>query len=85
MQKQFGSTVAMFGGVHLPCTSYSTPQFEAQAGSTDVNGTMGPSAACGFCERVRERRESRMMVVVGCIFADYFGWFERWVGGLYRT
>jgi hypothetical protein len=42
---------------------------EAHAGRTDVKGTIGPSAACEFCETVRERRERRSIVVVGCIFA----------------
>jgi len=42
---------------------------EAQAGRTDVKGTIGPSAACEFWETVKDRRERRNMIVVDCISA----------------
>jgi len=48
VQKHVVFTVGMFGGLHFPWTSYRAPQFEAHAGRTDVNGTIGPSAAWGF-------------------------------------
>jgi hypothetical protein len=43
VQKQLSSTVAMFGGVHAPCTSQRGPQRVAQAGRPEVKGTMSPS------------------------------------------
>jgi hypothetical protein len=62
----------MFGGVQAPCTSKSLPQRDAQAGRTDVKGTMAPSAAwvCVLVRRGRERMARRKGVV--CIFENMF-------------
>ena len=43
VQKQLSFTVAMFGGVHAPCTSKRGPQSDAQGGRSEVKGTMSPS------------------------------------------
>jgi hypothetical protein len=43
VQKQLSSVVAMWGGVHAPCTSKRGPQRDAQAGRTEEKGTMSPS------------------------------------------
>lgn len=43
-QKHVDEVVAILGGVQAPCTSKSFPHFEAQAGKTEVKGTIRPSA-----------------------------------------
>jgi hypothetical protein len=63
------------GGLHAPCTSKSLPQREAQAGRTDVKGTITPSAAwvCVLVRRGRERTARRKGVV--CVLENIFFFF----------
>jgi hypothetical protein len=63
VQKQFLSTAWRNGGAQPPCASKRGPHWEAQAGSTLVNGTILPSgegiAALGEVWLTADAREAR--------------------------